>query len=304
MTKRSLKGTKVSTLAGLLRSYVGGFWDEDATPDSAKDNPVNLSLFKDLIDDVLYRFTSSLFGTSATDFVAFADTTDLTNAGPAYTVNNEFYAIKNGVIYKVNTGSDTEVATMTLELSSTEDGMYKTLDLADGASGSGVVDVSDILWLEDLVTFDISNSVVNVNSLTLGTGTDELDTYDEGTWTPTAADASTAGNASTAGTGNYTRIGNRCYFDLVLANIDTTGLTAGNSFYIQGLPFTPANTNQVMPVIFDSITVTGYQVTGRISANSAIHFKEQNSGSVDGEILVSDLSSTNADIWISGQYRI
>ncbi len=167
MTKRSLKGTKVTTLAGLLRSFVASIWDEDATPDSTKDNPVNMSLIKDLIDDAIFRIMNGVFHLAAptTDFIALDDTTALTKVGAVYTVNRSFYAIINGTIYKINTGSDTEVDTMTLELSATEDGMYKTLDLADGASGSAIVDVTDIVWLKDIVTIDGANTQLRVKTI-------------------------------------------------------------------------------------------------------------------------------------------
>ena len=42
--------------------------------------------------------------------------------------------------------------------------------------------------------------------------TSELfDDYEEGTWTPTCADAASSGNTTTTGQGRYTKIGNRVY---------------------------------------------------------------------------------------------
>ncbi len=167
MTKRSLKGTKITALSGFTRSLVSSIWDEDATPDSAKDNPIAMSLFKDLIDDVTSRFLKAVVELAAptTDFVAFDTSDAITNIGSIYTVNRTFYAYINGTFYKVNTGSDTEVGTILLELSSTEDGMYQTLDIGDGVSGSGVIDVTNILWLKDIFSFDLTNERLRVKDI-------------------------------------------------------------------------------------------------------------------------------------------
>jgi len=76
-------------------------------------------------------------------------------------------------------------------------------------------------------------------SATAGTGTSELfDDYEEGTWTVELYDAASAGNVSpTTATGYYTKIGRQVSITFSLANIDTTGMTAGNQIFFT-LPFT------------------------------------------------------------------
>jgi len=67
-----------------------------------------------------------------------------------------------------------------------------------------------------------------------------LDDYEEGTWTPVFADASSGGNASSSYThqlGWYTKIGNLVNVQGRLSGCDTTGLTGSHAFYIRGLPY-------------------------------------------------------------------
>ena len=66
----------------------------------------------------------------------------------------------------------------------------------------------------------------------------ELDDYEEGTWTVTFHDAVSGGNQSaTTTTGTYTKVGRFVHLQFVVNNINTTGLTAGNQLFFS-LPFT------------------------------------------------------------------
>ena len=272
MTKRSLKGTKVTTLAGLVRSYVGNFWDEDVVAASDRDNPVALSLFKDLIDDALFRVLDSLIHltTPATDFVAFDSSDAITNAGAVYTVNREFYAIVNGTLYKVNTGSDTLVDTIVLEDNGTEDGMYKTLDIADGASGSGVVDLGDILWQKDVFYHDLENNKLLIDAdiipitdeqpdlgsttksfqdayikrISFDDGTTFLDDYEEGNHVATVT-ASTSGTATIDTSFNtlaYEKLGNHIH---VHGEIRITSVSSPVGYVDVSLPFSCGDLTQM-----------------------------------------------------------
>jgi len=71
--------------------------------------------------------------------------------------------------------------------------------------------------------------------------TSAFQSYEEGTWTPVPSDANSGGNtASGTFNGYYIRIGDMVYISCDLTNIDTTGMTGGNNFFIQGLPFSGA----------------------------------------------------------------
>jgi len=163
-TKRSLKNTLISTLSGLSRNLRGSFWDHTATPDSTKDKPIDLSLMKDLMDDVSFRMMSLHLTTPSTDFVAFDSSDAISIAGSVYTVDREFYAVQNGVLYKVNTGNDTLLDTIRL-VAGTDSAMYLTLDIEDGTSGSGIIDYGDILWAKDVFSVDIENEKVRAKAI-------------------------------------------------------------------------------------------------------------------------------------------
>jgi hypothetical protein len=66
-----------------------------------------------------------------------------------------------------------------------------------------------------------------------------LDDYEEGTFTFTLRDATSGGNVSpTTKTARYTKIGRIVHIELQssIGNIDTTGMTSGNTLYFD-LPF-------------------------------------------------------------------
>jgi hypothetical protein len=148
-------------------------------------------------------------------------------------------------------------------------------------------------------------------SATSGTGTSELfDDYEEGVFTPVPADASSGGNTGTTASnvGIYTKIGNTVYVQLGMLNINTSGLTAGNDFWIQGLPFTAGNTSLTSYatgacVPSGNISYTGQVVAGVTDNKSAIRLIETASGSNLDYVLVSELTNGASDIWVSLVYR-
>ena len=333
MTTRSTKGTKVTTLAGFIRSYVGSFWDEDATPASVKDNPIALSLFKDLIDDVMFRALDGIFHLSAptTDFLAFDTSDAITNAGALYTVNREFYAIINGTFYKVNTGSDTLVDTLRLVVSTTEDGMYKTLDIEDGTSGSGVVDIGDIDYIKDLFSFDVPNLELRVKAITdeddtgavdfprgllLASGADVLDDYEEGTFTPTLTTSavdfdSVTYDGQTAAV--YTKVGRMVF---VHGTVYTDAITIGSAsgtVAIGGLPFTSQNNTGAGTDGRPSITIGASSAWAGdhpwlgyvINSGTLIYLQTRNTIAGSGaDVIPADAATSTNDnlIYFSGMY--
>jgi hypothetical protein len=143
-------------------------------------------------------------------------------------------------------------------------------------------------------------------SATSGTGTSELfDDYEEGTWTPTPADAASGGNTSTAAkqVGLYTKVGNVVHISGTLININTSGLTSGNTFFIQGLPFQSA----------DFTGTTGFYVGGAntsqitIASSTDLRLEDLQSAlslrDTGGSILVSDLNTNAADVYFSLTYH-
>ena len=157
---------------------------------------------------------------------------------------------------------------------------------------------------------DVTGDIVTSGGVYLGgTGSANLlDDYEEGTFTPEAADAASGGNTA-AGYDNrygyYRKIGSLCYLNIQMVNIDTTGMTAGADLVIRGLPFTQQNLSGAVScgtIRAEQITVDAscYGLTPRVSANNSyIVISENISGANDDTITVGDLNSGAADIWVS-----
>jgi len=144
-------------------------------------------------------------------------------------------------------------------------------------------------------------------SATSGSGTSELfDDYEEGTWTPVPADAASGGNTGSAATnvGHYTKVGRVVTVAVDLVNINKTGLTATNPFFLQGLPFTAASLTGSMQ--FTGISSGGSTFGGTVigpvvyDANGAIRFFDP-TGTITDSYLVSDVAA-NADVRFSLTY--
>ena len=139
------------------------------------------------------------------------------------------------------------------------------------------------------------------NGLCFGTDTaaaNALDDYEEGTWTPLAADASSGGNTTTTGTGHYTKIGRKVIALFNISNINTTGMTAGNIFYIQGLPFSVGvfTSRAAGSVALADIAFSGYVVPLPTGGGNSVRFVECVSGAPFAELTVSDVEDDVGDI--------
>ena len=160
---------------------------------------------------------------------------------------------------------------------------------------------------------DSSGHLIAPYGITLGTAvgvydaSKTLDDYEEGTWTPVIADASSGGNVGSATFthANYTKVGNKVTLAAQMLNIVTTGMTAANALYVRGLPFLsatqiaygacwPSNIN------FQS-TRTG--VSAQISVSDTwATFQQYGSGTTATPIDVSDITSGTSDINFSITY--
>ena len=126
--------------------------------------------------------------------------------------------------------------------------------------------------------------------------------YEEGTWTPLPADASSGGNTAAAGTatGHYTRIGRIVHCEFTLININTTGMTSGNDFFIQGLPFTVGvhAGHAHGSVALENVNFTGEYVTiSPAGGTKAIRLAEvPDNGNID-IVMVSEINDDSADIY-------
>lgn len=142
-----------------------------------------------------------------------------------------------------------------------------------------------------------------------GMSSELLDDYEEGTWTPTPADAASGGNTG-SGTlqGYYTKIGNIVTIQGVILNIDTTGLTAGNDLYIQGLPYTAFNTATTSRWVGSITTTAGVSFSGFLNVElldnaSAMRIVETASSTNLDFLTVSQFNSGTADLYFTLTYQ-
>lgn len=143
-----------------------------------------------------------------------------------------------------------------------------------------------------------------------GTMTSELlDDYEEGTFTPEIADASTGGNVGSGSiAGQYIKIGDLVNIVIDATNIDTTGMTSGNDIYIRNLPFSPSAQSGLLRFtnapFLRNITLSGEYVVATIADSlNYVSLEQINSNSNTSSIQVSDLTSGTADINFSLTYR-
>jgi hypothetical protein len=147
------------------------------------------------------------------------------------------------------------------------------------------------------VDFSANHSAANHSNLL-------LDSYEEGAWSPTIWDASTGGNQASTGSisGAYTKIGNLVSVTMNGDAINTTGMTAGNTVYIRGLPFT-ASAMSLGSVYLYRITFSGFCNAGIPLSTNYVNILDYVSTATDGYVIVSDISSGNSSIYFSLTYH-
>jgi len=138
------------------------------------------------------------------------------------------------------------------------------------------------------------------NNITLGDGT-ALSQYEEGTWTPDPQDSSGNSASASKALGNYTRIGNVVFATILLEDIDTTGLGAGQDFRIYGLPYEAASLPQSQfftgNARMNNITFSGSPSLSILDDTDFIRIVENISGSASDFVVVSEIASGTADIY-------
>jgi hypothetical protein len=182
--------------------------------------------------------------------------------------------------------------------------------------GSIVFKVGDASSYAEVARFKSSGNLALNNgngidfSATSGTGTSELfDDYEEGTWTPVFSDANSGGN--TAGGSNiyasYTKVGRIVNVYLQGQSINTSGMTAGNSLFIQGLPYTSSSTNEVGRSVgnarLSNVSFDDYVVLYLASGKTFFSLTSVSSAGAASSVLISDLTSGSADIRLHLTYQ-
>jgi len=163
--------------------------------------------------------------------------------------------------------------------------------------------INDFTAINSAVAFDDAGGIYLGGSISANL----LDDYEEGTWTPVISDASTGGNIAsvTVSEEKYTKIGNLARVSVKLINIDTSGMTGGNSIFIQGLPFV-ADDSSVGFCLTDTVSYgaasppTAYVLAGA----SYLNLRQDKDNTNFIFSIVSQLTSGGSDLQINITYRV
>jgi len=136
-------------------------------------------------------------------------------------------------------------------------------------------------------TLDVTGALTADSGIKLGSGTDALSDYDEGTFTATVAAESGTINSYSVSAAKYTRIGDIVH---VFIRFQVTDKGTGTNFVVSGLPFTSAN--QLLGIWSETNTtgLTGFMFTAGTGATSFTSRRADNWGNnclVNGSYSVS-----------------
>jgi hypothetical protein len=127
-------------------------------------------------------------------------------------------------------------------------------------------------------------------------------------FTPVLTDAATGGNvATTSGSiGRTYKIGKRRFIDIILNNINTTGLTSTNGIYIQGLPeIATAVTGYITigAVMGNALASTTGDIQALLLAGESVLRLQNSTTSGNTTLVVSTITSGTTDIWCNINYE-
>jgi len=172
-----------------------------------------------------------------------------------------------------------------------------------GASGETVA-LPEGATLSDNILFDTASKGIYLG-VTSANASNLLDDYEEGTFTPELADATSGGNTATvSASGRYTKIGNVVTTNIHFINIDTSGMTGANTLYIRNIPFVIGSTpNPICAVLCDRINFDQYVVAMGSAGTSHIVLRNVRDSNTDLALTVSAVTSTGSDLQMTFTYR-
>jgi hypothetical protein len=132
-----------------------------------------------------------------------------------------------------------------------------------------------------------------------------LDEYEEGTWTPEFADATTGGNVSStsadSGSATYVKIGALVYITCRFSNISTSGLTSTDAAYIRNLPYV-SNAEAIGSMWRQEVTTSTPVAPRNISGTAYIRFERLRDNDTDVTLTVAKFAHNLADVIVSMSY--
>ena len=260
-----------------------------------------------------------LVGKTASGFST--DGIELANGGTAGKV--QITRTSNAALFLNRRSSDGDIVNFLKD--GTPVGSIRSISGDSIGIGTGDAGLRFVPWSNKITPIDMDNGLNSDGLTTLGdtnkrfkdlylaggvylggTGAaNKLEDYEEGTWSPIFADASTGGNVATVGSrlGTYTKVGNLVTVGCNLSDIDITGLTSSNAIYIRGLPFTVGSTQiRSGSAFLDRVTFSGY-VTAYATGSHVLLFNTA-TGASDAALLVSSINSTGSDVFFTLQYQV
>lgn len=224
------------------------------------------------------------------------------------------WILQKGEFNELTTGKatvDDGTYTGSIEFSGTELQVYNQHDggpvalRADNAGGTKKYvfygdpdDVSYLYYAGNTVISTTAEGLSPVSGIKFptvqnaSTNAQTLDDYEEGTWTPVVADDPSAGNlASGTFIGYYTKIGRIVTVIFSLADINTSGMTGGNTLHIRGFPFGCDAISAQGSCVFDQFTITGEDVVIEIpDGASRARFAMTTTNANDTFLTVADVA--------------
>ena len=143
-------------------------------------------------------------------------------------------------------------------------------------------------------------------------GANDLDDYEEGTWTPLLEDTSHSDESQAADQqwGTYTKIGNRVFISMKMRMSSLGSMTTTDACYIGGLPFTSTSTsNSIMSLAvggtsaFDNLSA-GEGILATINENNAFISLRVNDVAVGSSVMLVSEFSANGALSIGGNYIV
>lgn len=154
-----------------------------------------------------------------------------------------------------------------------------------------------------------SGANADITSIAALTGSGTLSNYEEGTFAAKLQDSSFSdgeGQTYNYGTGNYTRIGNRVFFNLRVW-LNSKGTLSGSSTFIANLPIASAATDScavAVGLVNNANLTAGYNISGYVvTGTTRINLTVSDLAGGTSNLLISEIN-TGFDIYISGNYEV
>jgi hypothetical protein len=166
-------------------------------------------------------------------------------------------------------------------------------------------DITGLSSITGSGTFDFSGQTLNLSGVNFGS--DTLDAYEEGTWTP--AYSATAGTVTySSQKGVYTKIGDTVFVSGFLQSTATSG-ASGSQVFITGLPFATSTidgTNGYSVLVSRANGWVSAPVGGMtLSGQTYFEIYDFTSNSNTGDSLGNDISSAaTTSIWFALYYKV